>query len=243
MTPDRTLLQVELAAITSRAGAFFLDLCILVLGTYIFSIPLGLLIAFTGSLGWLIEILFAVLTTFAWLIYFTVFGVKSRGQTFGKKILNLRVIMANGSPVTWRASITRTVLILGDAAPGFFAVGILTQLFGKDGQRFGDLAAGTLVIVEPDLQSKFAPSPYKYGLHPLEEHVHSLRKMSPAEYDVVKTLCDRFVYLNPDTQLRMIKEVWDPFCKKHEIYEIPGWHPMYLMEAVVMKYGRERELL
>ncbi len=243
MTPERTLLDVELAGIFVRAGAFLIDIIFITIGIAIISTFSTVITFLLGPFGFLMNFILIIFVSFAFLMYFSICDVKSQGQTLGKKVLKIRTIMQDGSPVTWRASIIRSVLIFADMMPGIFGVAILTLLFSTDSQRFGDMAAGTLVIIEPETLTKFSPAPYKFGLHPLEETVHNLRRVTPQEYNIIKTLCDRFVYLNPETQYRMIKEIWEPFCVKHEIHEVSGWHSMYLMEAVVMKYGRERELL
>jgi uncharacterized RDD family membrane protein YckC len=64
------------------------------------------------------------------------------GQTLGKRLLGLRVLMRDGRPATASAVSARTVLRLIDDGP----LGLLVMvLSGKRRQRIGDLVGGTIV--------------------------------------------------------------------------------------------------
>ena len=64
------------------------------------------------------------------------------GQTIGKRIIGLRVLMRDGRPATATAVSARTVLRLIDDSP----LGLIVYLAsGKRRQRTGDLAGGTIV--------------------------------------------------------------------------------------------------
>ena len=64
------------------------------------------------------------------------------GQTLGKRLLGLRVLMRDGRPATASAVSARTVLRLIDDGPLGLIVMILS---GKRRQRIGDLLGGTIV--------------------------------------------------------------------------------------------------
>lgn len=72
-----------------------------------------------------------------------------RGQTIGKRLLQLRVIDERGLPLTFAQVVLRNLLRFIDALPLAYAVGGAAALLGPRAQRLGDLAAGTLVIWEP----------------------------------------------------------------------------------------------
>ena len=59
--------------------------------------------------------------------YFIVFEWLMRGQTPGKKMLKIRVIRDDGTPVTVREVLVRNVVRLVDALPGIYAVGVLVM--------------------------------------------------------------------------------------------------------------------
>jgi uncharacterized RDD family membrane protein YckC len=170
-------------------------------------------------------------------IYFILFEGMWNGQTPGKKALRLRTVMMDGAPIDWRAAVIRNLLRPADLVP--FAYIFMTPRF----QRFGDIAAGTIVVYEPRTEKQFSPAPYKVGTHPLEDRIPTLRGMTMNDYIVIKRLCDRFPYLPPPTQAKMVADIWGPFSEKLRIPNIDNVHPVYLMEAVVMKFGREQELI
>ena len=64
------------------------------------------------------------------------------GQTIGKRLLGLRVLMRDGRPATASAVSARTVFRLIDDGPVGLVVMLLT---GKRRQRIGDLVGGTIV--------------------------------------------------------------------------------------------------
>jgi RDD family len=64
------------------------------------------------------------------------------GQTIGKRVLGLRVLMHDGRPATASAVSARTVFRLIDDGPIGLVVMLLT---GKRRQRIGDLVGGTIV--------------------------------------------------------------------------------------------------
>ncbi|MDL2247980.1 RDD family protein, partial [Bacteroides sp. OttesenSCG-928-J23] len=81
------------------------------------------------------------------LCYSLLFEVFNNGQSIGKKLLNLRVIMTDGSTPTLSAYLLRWLLYLFDVnLTG--GLGVIMIIVTKNNQRLGDLAAGTMVIKE-----------------------------------------------------------------------------------------------
>ncbi|MDR2765613.1 MAG: RDD family protein [Tannerella sp.] len=81
------------------------------------------------------------------LFYSLLWELFNRGQSPGKKLLGLRVVMKDGSAPTLGASLLRWLFLLIDIHL-FQCLGLLSILLTKNNQRVGDLAAGTLVIKE-----------------------------------------------------------------------------------------------
>ena len=68
------------------------------------------------------------------------------GATIGKRLLGLRVVMADGSPLDWTSSIIRNVLRIIDFLPAFYLLGAIFVWSTAKNQRIGDLGANTVVI-------------------------------------------------------------------------------------------------
>jgi len=83
-------------------------------------------------------------------IYFFAFEAAT-GQTIGKRAFHIRVVALDGTPLTIRQSAIRNVLRFIDAVPILYASGLLSMIRTgrRRRQRIGDVAAGTIVVVDP----------------------------------------------------------------------------------------------
>jgi hypothetical protein len=67
--------------------------------------------------------------------------------------------------------------------------------------------------------------------------------MTVDEYNALRRFADRFPEFPVRVQSQLVQEVWIPFATRHDIPVLPNVHPVYLAEAVVMRYGRQKGLL
>lgn len=83
-------------------------------------------------------------------LYPVAFELAPGAATPGKRIMGLRVVMADGLPVTVAASLSRNLLRAADFLPFMYALGAVCVLVRRDFRRLGDLVADTLVVhVQP----------------------------------------------------------------------------------------------
>jgi uncharacterized RDD family membrane protein YckC len=246
LSPEKTVVSVDIARIGSRVFAQLLDVLLIVVGLVIIFVvcaAISTAAALSGvpSNSALGPIVFAV--TLGWLIYFILFEGLWNGQTIGKKALGIRVRMTDGTPVTFLAAVSRNLLRPADILPFYYLLGLLAMFSNVKSQRLGDMVAGTIVVRERRPMPIFSPAPYSLGVHAFEDQVGPLRGMTSDEYVVLRRLCDRFPELAARVQDQLIEEVWWPFAERMKIAPIDNVHPVYLAEAVVMKYGRRHGLL
>ncbi|WP_223862827.1 RDD family protein [Pseudomonas cannabina] len=78
--------------------------------------------------------------------YMVLFEVLNQGRTPGKRMLGLRVVHDDGTPVDWSSSVIRNLLRFVDMLPLGYSLGAVSCLNHPLFKRLGDLAAGTLVI-------------------------------------------------------------------------------------------------
>lgn len=149
-TPEGADVALRVAGPMPRALAWAVDALLRVLGYSV--LGLGLTLA-AGGLGQALFVL--VLFAGEWW-YGVLFEVLGRGATPGKRVMNLRVVHADGTPVGWGASIIRNFLLAVDFLPIPFGAGFVSMLASRDFQRLGDRAAGTLVVHQdrPRISSK-----------------------------------------------------------------------------------------
>jgi uncharacterized RDD family membrane protein YckC len=98
-------------------------------------------------LGWIIGISGLISFAFLW-GYYIFFEMLWNGQSPGKRRARLRVIRADGTPITLTESIIRNLVRLIDFLPAYYGVGVVTMFVNPQSRRLGDLAAGTLVVRE-----------------------------------------------------------------------------------------------
>lgn len=171
VTPEGVDLRLQPGSYTERAMACLLDFLILGAGFLAFTIAIGLTSVVTNNLGGAAqEILLAT-----WLLggfvarnfYFIAFEAGPRAATPGKRAMGLRVVSADGGPLTADAVFTRNAtreievllplsFIASAAAQrsALFAIMslvwaltfMLLPMFNRDRMRLGDVAAGAMVI-------------------------------------------------------------------------------------------------
>lgn len=149
-TPENLALEMDIAGFGGRCIAAIFDYLILVLSSVIVALALVALVGFRSQYSLLAIGLFVQVTFFT--LYFLIFELAWNGQTPGKRYLGMRVIQANGLPVSTSALFIRNLVRLFDFMPILYAVGLITMFATKRTQRLGDLAADTIVIYEnPEL--------------------------------------------------------------------------------------------
>jgi uncharacterized RDD family membrane protein YckC len=236
LSPEKTVLSFNIARLGSRVYAQLLDVFILIS----LLILLSVIFQSLGSFG---APIMMVLLSIGPFLYFILLEGLWNGQTLGKKALSIRVRMGDGTPITFAAALGRNLLRPADFLPMGYFLGMLAVFTNERSQRLGDRVANTIVLHDKRAEPRFSPAPYVLGVHPFEEHVGELRGMNNEEYVALKRMCDRFPELSANVQERLIAEVWYPLQAKYGISPVSNVHPVYLAEAVVMKYGRRHGLL
>jgi uncharacterized RDD family membrane protein YckC len=247
ISPEKAVLTFRLAGFGGRALAHMLDLMILVAFLLLLSLGVGLVFGLIGGpsdlgmglAGFIIALLFSI----GPFLYFILFEWLWNGQTPGKKAMGLRVRSADGTPITFAGAVGRNLLRVADLMPGSYFVGVIAMFTTPKSQRIGDLFANTIVLLERMPVPVFRPAPHVQSTHALEERVGDLRGMTQEEYWALRRLCDRFPELPKSVQGRLLRDVWQPIAYRLRVPELPNVHPLYLAEAVVMRYGRTHGLL
>ncbi len=157
------------------------------------------------------------------------------GQSFGKKLMKMRVVKLDGSQAGIGSYFLRWILAPIDIYFTYGSVGLVTMLVNGKGQRLGDLAAHT-TVVKLKAEAK------------LED---TILKVTPANYDV------KFpqVSLLNDKDISLVKEVLDMNYKKPDIKVYTGiinktkeaieikiavntdMHPLTFLDTVLKDYN------
>jgi uncharacterized membrane protein SpoIIM required for sporulation/uncharacterized RDD family membrane protein YckC len=185
--PERVLLELPVAGLGPRAIAYLVDVGLLFMVgvtayfafTFVVADPLEAVLGLTGQ-----ERLFGVLVTFGAVWgYWTALEVAWQGQTIGKRLARVRVVRADGAPVTLTESALRNLLRIVDFLPFGYVVGLVAMGIDPHHRRLGDLVAGTVVIRdEPIDLSKYDHAARGSGA----------RMLSPLELELLTGLLARW---------------------------------------------------
>ena len=156
------------ASIGERMLALIIDYFFLFIYVIGFSVTLSYLRIHAYS-GFSFFFLF-VIVYLPVLCYSLLCEVFNRGQSLGKRLLNIRVVKADGSTPSLSSYLLRWLLFPIDL-PITGGLGVIVILLTKNHQRLGDLAAGTMVIKEKNYRKiQVSLDEYDYltkGYHPV----------------------------------------------------------------------------
>lgn len=156
-TPELVAIELPLAGIGSRFIALLVDYLIwgavfLVLGL-LAAIIVPALHFFGGvSANWAIGIALLIVFLLQW-GYFALFEAFGNGRTPGKRVAHIRVIHQSGRGINFVEALARNLVRFVDAAPSFYAIGVIAMFLSKRSQRLGDMVAGTLVVRDREIDS------------------------------------------------------------------------------------------
>jgi uncharacterized RDD family membrane protein YckC len=201
-TPENIAFSYQVSGIGSRFLAALIDTAIigilmivaLLTAAAFLSTSVGHDLIGGVAQSWIIAgySLLAVIIYWAYYIFFELIW---NGQSPGKRLIGLRVIRTDGTPVTAVDSAVRNLVRLVDFMPAYYGVGVIVMLVNSQARRLGDLAAGTVVIKErrevtlPNLASSasrtVAPTSADSPPMPVEAVLWPLERLTDDDYYVV----------------------------------------------------------
>jgi uncharacterized RDD family membrane protein YckC len=92
--------------------------------------------------------------TIIYFLYHPVLELLMRGQSPGKRMAGVRVVTVNGGAPGVGAVLIRNIFRLIDCLPMLYFVGLATTLLSAQRVRIGDMAAGTLLVIDERVPSK-----------------------------------------------------------------------------------------
>jgi uncharacterized RDD family membrane protein YckC len=144
-TPERIEFEYPLGGPFRRFAAYTIDLALIAILVFAsFLVSQFLALGSISGMGLALVAYFVI----SWGYGAFCEGVFN-GQTPGKRSLRLRVVSERGVPITGAQAVLRNLVGAVDGMiPFCFLVGLSSMLLTRKFQRLGDLAAGTMVIVE-----------------------------------------------------------------------------------------------
>ncbi|GFE79560.1 hypothetical protein GCM10011487_15600 [Steroidobacter agaridevorans] len=188
--------ELRIAGVGSRSFAFVIDWHIRLILAFswwavgtLMSIGQLNFLADDGDLspGYFLWVLLP--TAGIYLFYHPILEILMRGSTPGKRMAGVRIVTRTGDIPGIGALLIRNVFRLIDSLPFAYLVGLATAMFTEQHVRFGDIAAGTLLILDSkEHDTSFA------RLTPAN------RSLDPRAADLIHELLERWTALDEKTR-------------------------------------------
>lgn len=137
-TTQNVTIEHDKAGVGNRVLAFMIDLAIIIL----FSLAIGYIM---DNVGWFDSQWINILFYFPVFFYDLYMEILNHGQSVGKMALGLRVVRLDGTSPTIGGYILRWILRPIDVMLSG-SIAIICIALTENGQRLGDIAAGTTVV-------------------------------------------------------------------------------------------------
>lgn len=183
ITPANIEVEYKLAGVGARIAALIIDSLLQLTATALFG---GILFSINRHTGYMARYstILAIFLVISFLIYFGYFIVCEmimNGQTIGKRMFGLRVIRDNGQPIEFAQSLLRGII---RSTLDMMYVGLFVILFSKKHKRLGDMAAGTIVVIERYNTQFFDPM-FEVQNWDMPDFLPPLMDMTPEERAIV----------------------------------------------------------
>ena len=213
-TPEGITFALTLAGPVARFLAWVIDLCcISVVMTAVYT-----LIQFPQIVSPDFALAAGVLSYFLVSIgYGILCEWHSKGQTFGKRLMSVRVMDVQGLRLQFSQIVIRNLLRFIDSLPVGYLVGGLSCLLSPKAQRLGDLAANTIVIRQPKIPRPDLEQLLRNKYNSLRDHPHLVARLrqrtSPREAEVALQALLRRNELDPLSRVDLFSQIAAHFKK------------------------------
>jgi uncharacterized RDD family membrane protein YckC len=224
VTPEHIAFHYRLAGPFRRLIAYAIDVVLRLL------VSLGLLIILALS-GILVSGVGIGLMLVAWFIiswfYGGLFETFWNGQTPGKWLMRLRVLTHDGQPINALQAVLRNILRAVDAMPvvplpwlehaiqfPVFSLGLVTMAMTDRYERWGDLACGTMVVVEDRRLLRGVIQMDDAAVREMAATLPANYTPSPSLARAISVYVERRRYFGPGRRAEIARIVGEPLCQR-----------------------------
>lgn len=232
VTPENVEFEYVLAGPFQRVLAFVFDFLVRIAAMFGLLVVLGmssLVVPFASTLTTISLILLFFLLSWFYGVYFE---SRFNGRTLGKMLFKLRVISTDGRPINGVQAALRNLLRSADTFPSPIT-GLICMAVTNRFQRIGDLAAGTMVIVD---RVRRAP----WDLQPDDPRAFGLAELIPhsfvANYTMTQSIgmyMENRRKLPMSRRLEVARHLAGPLLKQFEM--LPDTSPDLLLCAMFVR--------
>src|SRR5688572_18151972 len=214
-TPEGIVFSQLLAGPMARFNAWLIDFVVVMVIVSFVGAALAILQLVDMGLAQALGLLLQFVLMLGYSIYCEWFW---RGQTFGKRMMRLRVVDAQGLRLKFSQVVIRNLLRFVDMLPVLYLVGGVACLLTRRAQRLGDFAANTIVVripklTEPNLDQLMAGKYNSLRDHPhLEARLR--QRISAAEAGIALQAILRRELLEPQARVELFAAIAGQFRGK-----------------------------
>ena len=207
-TPEGVVFNLRVAGLFTRFLAWSIDGAVILTASSIIG-KIGALLKFISPdfasallvvSYFVVSIGYGIFTEWHW-----------RGQSWGKRILRLRVMDASGLKLQLSQIVIRNLLRPVDLLPALYLLGGTISFWNRRGQRLGDLAANTVVISVPETFAIHTQQIKESKYNSFREYPHleaRLRqRVGPAEAALALDAILRRDEIDPAARLELFREI------------------------------------
>jgi uncharacterized RDD family membrane protein YckC len=248
-TPEFVSLQFRLAGLGSRSAAMIIDQVIVTLANI--ALFLLLILATSNNVwvmmdsGWLLAIFLIAIFIINW-GYFFAAEYFFNGKTIGKNMIGIRVIQENGHSITLLSALIRNLLRIIDMMPTAYFLGIVLVFFHSKHKRLGDMAGGTVVVLEESAKQKKKTSLGKEielrGLNKNSFYIDDVayNSLGSKEYDLLGTYSSKLMELRDAQRSQLTIEMAEILMPKIGL-ETKGKSVYELENVLIVLYLKMKE--
>ncbi len=227
-TTQNATISYELAGLSLRVFAFFLDALILgSIAWLLYAISLFLPGMYTGKL-----MQFILISPFV-AFYTLVSEILLDGQTIGKKALKIRVVKLNGKRVQPFDFVLRWAFRMVDI---WMSLGALTAILissTDNGQRLGGIVSNTTVIrLVPEMRVSLEDLLKINRLGDYEPSYLGIKNFKEQDMLLIKHTLDRFKKFNNEAHREAVKDLATIVAQRLEMETIPEDSVAFLRATV-----------
>jgi uncharacterized RDD family membrane protein YckC len=230
VTPENIAVQYRVAGPCRRFAAYLLDLAVRTLIVIAIGMVCSTFSIFVGGIAdfFMLVVMFVV----GW-FYGGLFETYWNGQTPGKRWMGVRVLTTRGQPIAGWQAVLRNIVrvvdmgpfvslsILGDELPPVpilptFLIGLVIMICNRRSQRFGDLACGTMVVIDEP--------PWMAGVAEIEDpRAFQLASYLPADMQVSRSMARALAH----------------YAERRQYFSVPRRREVarHLAEPLLSKFG------
>ncbi|HYV93156.1 MAG TPA: RDD family protein [Chitinophagales bacterium] len=231
-TTQNVTIQYDLASVRDRIIAFIIDAVILSVSIALLSAVLSIIFGGLAILGYVLTIVLVSLFFF----YSLGSEILMNGQSFGKRILGLKIVKITGKEASIQDYVIRWAFRFIDIWGSSGSIAVMMISSSNRNQRLGDLMANTAVIkLNPGAAVSFREILSFQTMETYKPVYFEAKKFSEQDVLLIKQTIDRFNRYKNQAHKEVIQLLAEKISEELGLEKIPS-NQIQFLQTVVNDY-------